>query len=98
MLYLEKSTLEHASVQLDGGTFKECTFIDCEMIYEGGEMPTFISNRFKDCRWKFSGAAGNTLGFLSLLYADGATEIVEATFESIRNAMKGAKDATGESK
>ncbi|HKJ74531.1 MAG TPA: hypothetical protein VKA19_10480 [Alphaproteobacteria bacterium] len=72
-------------IVLDGGSFYNCTFEECDLIYSG-LMPVFMNgNTLKDCRWRFDGPAVNTMAFLTMLHNSGARELVEATFEGVRN-------------
>jgi hypothetical protein len=72
-------------VFLDGATFTNCTFEDCDLIYSG-LMPVFLNgNTMTDCRWQFAGPAQNCMGFLTMLYASGARDLIESTFTAVRN-------------
>jgi hypothetical protein len=78
-------TFKKQRICLDGASFQNCTFEECELIYSG-LMPTVLQNNtMRDCRWQFAGPAQNTMGFLTMLYGGGAKDLIEATFTSIRN-------------
>lgn len=55
-------------VQVDGVLYKNVIFNNCTMVYggSGGEMG-FIGCTFNDCKWEFTGPAGNALSFLNNL-------------------------------
>jgi hypothetical protein len=73
-----------AKIHLDGGSYYRCRFERCEIVINGYMGCNLVDPRFIDCRWTVSGPAQNTLQLLSALYAVGATELVEATFDEIR--------------
>ena len=78
-------TFKKQQIVLDGGSFYNCTFDECELIYSG-LMPVFMNgNTLKNCRWRFDGPAINTMAFLTMLYNSGAKDLVEATFNGVRN-------------
>jgi hypothetical protein len=81
----EGQTYKKQRICLDGASFHNCTFEECELIYSG-LMPTVLQNNtMRDCRWQFAGPALNTVGFMTMLYGGGAKDLIEGTFTSIRN-------------
>lgn len=80
-------------VVLDGSTFVGCTFERCVLIYSGALPTSLNNNKFSDCSWEFDGAAQNTLGFMAALYSGGGRELIEKTFENIRNNATGQRRA-----
>ena len=72
-------------IYLDGSSFYQCRFERCTVVYAGTLGFVLDNPRFIDCRWEVQGPARETLGFLRALYAAGAHELVEQTFESIRS-------------
>src|SRR5436190_18273023 len=88
-------TYEGLQVFIDGGTFIECTFNSCSMVYSGLMLGQFQSCRFEGCHWKFSGPARNALDFLAIMYSigDGGRQIVEGIFQDIRDT--GVKRSQG---
>lgn len=52
-------------------------------MYEGGALPVLSGCSFKDCRWTFGVAAGNTLAFLSALSKGGFRPLVEETLQAL---------------
>ena len=84
-------------VELSGNRFHDCTFENCELVYRGDPSPTFQDNEFIDSTFVFKDAAIRTLYFLSNIYhsGEGGKEIVEQTFEDIRNrAIHGVETTT----
>lgn len=83
-----KEIFEDKSILLDGEHFEACTFTRCKLIFEGGMPPVLVQNNFNECMWVFDGAALRTIAFMSALYRGGAKELIEATFENIRNGVQ----------
>jgi hypothetical protein len=72
-------------VDLDGNSFKDCTFKACKLVFNGVADPVLVGNRFDPaCTYVFDGPALRTLQFLAALYIDGGAHLVEGTFDSIR--------------
>lgn len=68
MLSVQKDiTFRDSSYFIDGGHFIGCTFINCQLIYEGRDEVDFDGCVFQNCEWTFDDAAGRTLGYLSTL-------------------------------
>ena len=85
----------NATMQLDGNTFKNCTFTNCKMVFSG-YMPVGLENStFNKVSWSFTGPALTTLGFMRALYAGGGSggmELIENTLQAIR----GEKPTSGQ--
>ena len=76
--------LRNAAMQLDGNTFKSCTFTNCNLIFSG-YMPVGLEhNTFNEVSWSFTGPASITIEFMRQLYASGATQLIENTLQAIR--------------
>lgn len=75
---------EGIRIQLDGGTFIRCEFINCTLVFSGSFNLMMDRPTITNCQWVFEGAAQNTLRFLAMLYGAGGGELVEATFNNIR--------------
>jgi hypothetical protein len=61
---------EHERIVLGGERYQGCTFIDCELVFDGRQPAQLLDNTFADCRLFFEGAAGITLDFLIALCRD----------------------------
>ena len=85
----ENMTFTGKTIALDGSSFYACDFTDCTLIYNGLLPVTMDGCSFDDCNWQFSGAASNTVGFMKALYAGGAKDLIEATFQNIRGKTPG---------
>jgi len=73
-------------VELTGTHFHGCRFENCELVYRGDRSPTFEDNEFVDSVFVFTDAAVRTMYFLSNMChaGEGGAEVVEQTFEDIR--------------
>jgi hypothetical protein len=64
----EECVFETSSVDLHAGAYINCTFIRCELVFNGGpvqlENPTIMG-----CSWNFQGAAASTMELLRVLCA-----------------------------
>jgi hypothetical protein len=62
----EGCTFEGTRVDLHAGAYVNCTFIRCELVFNGGPLrldnPTIIG-----CSWNFQGAAASTMDLLRVL-------------------------------
>jgi hypothetical protein len=58
-------------VQTDGMAFVDCTFESAQLVYRGGEHPSFDRCRFgSDVSWHFQGAALKTIQLLQRIGND----------------------------
>ncbi len=73
-------------VELHGNFYHDCTFENCELVYDGDRSPTFGDNRYIDSVFVFTGAATRTLYFLANIYhaGEGGRQVIENTFAEIR--------------
>ena len=62
-------TFEKARVVVSGRRFERCTFIGCELVFDGRPVH-LVDNAFRSCAWTFEGAAGVTLDLLAALCRD----------------------------
>jgi hypothetical protein len=76
------------NIYLDGKSFYRCRFNQCTIIISGMIGCTLVDPQFIDCRWSVTGPAQTTFELLSALYKAGATDLVEATFNQIRGAIR----------
>jgi hypothetical protein len=74
------------SIVIDGHEFVECEFVNCRLIYGGGELPRLQHCHFTGCQWQLDEAARRTIQFLRGIYhsGPGGRELVEETLKSIR--------------
>ena len=79
-------TFSNERIDLAGKSFHECTFQDCELVFDGARSPTFKDNKFIDTVFVFTDEAVRTLYFLANIYhaGEGGQQVIEDTFEAIR--------------
>ncbi len=91
MLY-ENLLITDEDVEVDGQKFKNCRFVRCRIIYNGGKVPEFIQCAFESCQWVFDGPAENTIQYFALLatgLGPGGSEVAESIFDSMRRGGVG---------
>jgi hypothetical protein len=57
---------ERQRVMLCGDHYQDCTFVACELVYDGRAVH-LLDNSFENCSWSFEGVAAATLDFLAVL-------------------------------
>jgi len=62
----EKSTFSGSRVDLHAGRYLNCTFVRCELVFNGGPIH-HDGSQFINCTWDFVGPAGATLSMLETL-------------------------------
>ena len=84
---MSNQSFKDERIELHGKSFHNCTFENCELIFDGDRPPTLKDNHFTDSTFVFTGAATRTLYLLSNIYhaGDGGKEVIEQTFANIRN-------------
>ena len=82
----QNKTIKNVFIALDGKTFVKCHFENCEMNYSGLMQVSLKDCTFDKCKWTFSGAAKNTIGFMTGMYALGGapSKVIEKAFDQIR--------------
>ncbi len=83
---INNKTFENQRVTLHGNSYRDCTFKNCELVYDGDRSPTFHNNEFVDTIFVFSDAALRTLYFMSNMYhaGEGGQEVVENLMAEIK--------------
>jgi len=86
-MHHQNQTFSRERIALHGRSFHNCTFENCELVFDGDRPPTFKDNRFVDTVFVFTGAATRTLYLLSNIYhaGNGGQEVVERAFADIRD-------------
>ena len=98
MVWIDNASYNNEIVQVDGKSFRNCTFTDVTIVYAAGIMPQFDSCIFNNVNLKFSEEADNTLLFLSGLYEGGFSNSVEAIFNVIRSTLRTINSLPNEDK
>lgn len=65
MTLVEGQTITGRRVVVDGNQYVNCLFIDCELVYRGGECK--FQSTTRRCSWFFEGPARNTIRILQEL-------------------------------
>jgi hypothetical protein len=89
-------------IELDGRTFRGCTFEGCVLVYSGKAPFGMIDCALNDCDWSFEGSAGLTLDLMAALYRNDdelGRRVVQETIRRITdsNLMRGGSSmSTGQ--
>ncbi len=59
------------TVKLDGHEYYGCNFDGCVLVYRGGKPPVLTDSSITNCQFRLDGPAGDTGGFLRMLYHHG---------------------------
>jgi hypothetical protein len=72
-MHYKNEKFENRDEILDGNTYEDCFFRNCRLIYDGGELPTFIGQcaMVPRVEWSLGGRAKNTLDFLRFMWRTG---------------------------
>lgn len=86
-MYHQDKTFKDERIELQGKSFHNCTFENCELVFDGDRPPTFKDNRFVDTVFVFTDAAVRTIYLLSNIYhaGEGGKEVIEQTFKDLRD-------------
>ena len=74
-------------IHVDGNEYHDCRFDNCVLVYSGGQLPKITGCSFARPKWRFSGAAADTLLLMSQLYHGGFQPIIEKTLQNIREGV-----------
>jgi hypothetical protein len=85
-MHHRNESFENTRIELRGQSYQDCTFRNCELVFNGDRPPTLTNNRFTDTVFVFTDAATRTLYLLSNVYhaGEGGREVVERMFADIR--------------
>ena len=62
MIVVEGQTITGRRVVVDGNQYVGCLFVDCQLVYRGGECR--FQSKTRRCSWFFEGPARNTIRIL----------------------------------
>jgi hypothetical protein len=73
-------------IDLHGKAFQNCTFKECELVFDGDRPPTMSDNHYEDSVFVLTDAAARTLYLLSNIYhaGDGGRQVIERLFSDVR--------------
>jgi len=80
---------EGDKVTVDFNEYIDCEFINCEIIYKGGNLPVFENCSFVNCQFSLIEKADNTIGYLSFLYQNLAESDAKSFVEGQITKIKG---------
>ena len=80
----EGATFANETVVLDGNDYRNCTFTNCEIVFNATSSVSLNGINFNDCQWTFGGPAGTTINFMTALYQAGVTDLIDQTIDNIR--------------
>jgi hypothetical protein len=81
---IENKSFHKETIVVDGNEYTGCQFQECALVYQGGTVPRFSSNKFESCHWIFDAAAARTVAFMQSLHAGGFESVIEQTLQGIR--------------
>ncbi len=71
-------------VVVDGKRYEGYVFVNCTLIYAGGELPIFVNCTFRQVKLRLEGAAFNTAQYLQSLYQIGLSPAAEKVVDGIQ--------------
>jgi len=81
----KQCTFNGTTEVLDGNAYKACEFLNCTLVYNGGDFPRMTQCHFSKCKWRFGEAAERTILFMQAVYHSfGGSGLIERTFDKIR--------------
>ncbi len=88
-------TFSNERINLAGKSCHDCTFQDCDLLFDGARSPTFKDNKFVDTVFIFTDEAVRTLYFLANIYhaGEGGQQVIEDTFDAIRQGSFHGREA-----
>jgi hypothetical protein len=82
----DRQTFKAQTVHLDSNEFVGCLFERCLIVYAASGPVSLNGNTFASCKWKFEGAAADTLEFLKKFHQTEGKELVERTLHHLFQA------------
>lgn len=83
MATFQNETFSNEKIVVDGNRYVTCTFVDCALIYNGGELPVFDRCDLQGMSLQLGGAALSTMRYLSALHQAGFTKPVDAVLNRV---------------
>ncbi len=78
-----KETFTDQTIVLDGNSYTNCKFFNCQLIYEGGTLPVLKKNLFDSCVFDFEGPSKRTLDYLRMLYLSGGEQLIKYMMDQV---------------
>ncbi|NJL94068.1 MAG: hypothetical protein HC915_10225 [Anaerolineae bacterium] len=80
-------TFRNQTVEVDGNRYDGCTFMECRLVYRGGELPSFVRCDFDRVNFQLEGGAYQTLKYLTGMYHGGFSSQVEQSLGQMLGAI-----------
>lgn len=87
---IKGARFESGTVVVDGNRYEECTFLNCFIQFDGGELPSFIGCTFDSCQLGLGASASNAVMYLRAIYhglGDWGKNSVETLFNEVRTPL-----------
>lgn len=88
----EGQTFTNEQVHVDGNSFTNCYFENCNLVYSGGELPSLVGNELVQTTISFGGGAARTIQFMRAIYHgfdETGRTLIDNTFEQIMRSAPG---------
>jgi hypothetical protein len=95
MASIKGGRFQGGTVSVDGNRYENCTFVNCNIEYAGGGLPSFIGCTFDACRLGLTGPASNTIVYLKAIYT-GFGEWGKGSVDTLFHEIQEAKVQTPE--
>ena len=92
----EGAAFTNERVVLDGNEYRNCTFTNCEIVFNATAPVSLQGINFISCQWTFDGPAGLTINFMTSLYQAGLTDLIDQTCDNIRRGSHRPQEAPPE--
>lgn len=84
MATFENKQFANSKVVVDGQQFVNCVFVNCTLIYRGGDLPEFIRCNFQSSNIQLERQAAQTIVYLRGLYDMGLGGLADAVARDVR--------------
>jgi hypothetical protein len=76
--------IDNQDIVVDGNRYEATVFVNCTLVYKGGELPVFVQCTFRQVKLRLEGEAFNTAQYLQSLYAIGLSPAAEKVAAGIQ--------------
>jgi hypothetical protein len=83
----KRVVFQNIAVYLDGNKYENCTFQHVNLVFAGGELPSFKECTFIDSGFAFDGAAARTMAVIRSIYhgfGEEGKQIVDGWFMQLK--------------
>ena len=84
MTRYENQTFNKKTLVVDGNRYISCTFVDCGLVFRGGDLPSFNRCTFTRTQIQLEGAARTTLNYLTVLNGQGLFTNVNGVIANVK--------------